>query len=208
MSQRVPQIKNQTYVFPELLEDRVENKPHAARFFLYLSNVLDLNLYKRKNTGTPPYNRPTLMAVILYSMYRGYFSTTGIIEFVKDSIGSQWILNGMKMPTYKTVERTINSLLNEIDEFFTQILSLCEKLSLIGEKRIYIDGVKIKANASKHKAMSYEHLTKKTKKGMDELKLLFTALKDSIEGFDNISDEEIENIISDEAEQVHNYLQV
>ena len=42
---------------------------------------------------------------------------------------------------------------------------------------------------------------------MDELKLLFTALKDSIEGFDNISDEEIENIISDEAEQVHNYLQ-
>lgn len=207
MSQRVPQIKNQTYVFPELLEDRVENKPHAARFFLYLSNVLDLNLYKRKNTGTPPYNRPTLMAVILYSMYRGYFSTTGIIEFVKDSIGSQWILNGMKMPTYKTVERTINSLLNEIDEFFTQILSLCEKLSLIGEKRIYIDGVKIKANASKHKAMSYEHLTKKTKKGMDELKLLFTALKDSIEGFDNISDEEIENIISDEAEQVHNYLQ-
>lgn len=43
---------------------------------------------------------------------------------------------------------------------------------------------------------------------MDELKLLFTALKDSIEGFDNISDEEIENIISDEAEQVHNYLQL
>ena len=207
MSLRVPQTKNQMYVFPELLEDKVENKPHAARFFLFLADVLDLDLYKQASMGTPPYSRPTLIAVILYAMYSGYFSTIGILKFAGDSIGAHWILNGMKMPSYKTVERIINSLLNEMDNFFSQILLICEDLALIGEKRIYIDGVKIKANASKHKAMSYGHLTKKIEGGKKEFELLFSALKDSIEGFEDLSDEEMEELINEEADKVHNVLQ-
>lgn len=207
MSLRVPQIKNQIYVFPELLGDKVENKPHAARFFLYLTGILDLDLYKRESMGTVPYSRPTLIAVILYAMYSGHFSTIGIIKFAEDSIGAQWILNGMKMPSYKTVERIINSLLEEMDNFFSQILSICKDLSLIGEKRIYVDGVKIKANASKHKAMSYGYLTKKIEGGKNEFKLLFTALKESIDGFEDLSDEEMSELINEEAYKVHNALQ-
>ena len=207
MSLRVPQIKNQMQVFPELLEEKVENGPHAARFFLYLADTLNLELYRRESIGTPPYSRPTLMAVILYSMYNGYFSTKGIIKFAKDSIGAHWILNGMKIPSYKTIERTIHSLLDEIDIFFAQILLICENLSLIGKKRIYIDGVKIQANASKHKAMSYKYLTKKIENKKNEIELLFTVLKDSIEGFENLSDEEMRKMITEEADKVHNVLQ-
>ena len=207
MSLRVPQMKNQTYVFPELLEDKVENKPHAARFFLYLAGILDLDLYKHASMGTPPYSRPTLIAVILFAMYSGYFSTIGILRFAGDSIGTHWILNGMKMPSYKTLERIINSLLDEMDNFFSQVLLICESLSLIGEKRIYIDGVKIKANASKHKAMSYGYLTKKIKSGKKEFELLFTALKGSIDGFEDLSDEEMAELINEEADKVHNVLQ-
>lgn len=207
MSLRVPQTKNQMYVFPELLVDKVENRPHAARFFLYLADMLDLNLYKRPIMGTTPYSRPTLIAVILYSMYNGYFSAQGIIKYAEDSIGIHWIFNGMKMPSYKTVERVINDLLDEIDNLFTQILSICKTLSLIGEKRIYIDGVKIKANASKHKAMSYGHLKKKIKSGKNEFELLFAALKESLDGFEELSDEEIRESINEEADKVHNALQ-
>ena len=207
MSLRVPQIKNQMYVFPELLEDKVGNKPHAARFFLYLASIMDLNLYKRESMGTPPYSRPTLIAVILYAMYSGHFSTIGIIKFAEDSIGAHWILNGMKMPSYKTVERIINSLLDEMDNFFSQILLICEDLTLVGKKRIYIDGVKIKANASKHKAMSYGHLAKKIKSGKKEFELLFTELKDSIDGFEDLSDEEIRELVNEDADTVHNVLQ-
>jgi hypothetical protein len=207
MSQRVPMMKCQMYVFPELLQEKVENKPHAARFFLYLAGILDLNLYRRESMGTPPYGRITLMAVILYAMYNGYFSAIEIVKFAGDSIGVHWMLNGMKMPSYKTIERIINSLLNEMDNFFTQILSVGENLSLIGEKRIYIDGVKIKANASKHKAMSYVHLTKKIKSSKKEFELLFAALKDSIEGFENLSEEEMSKLINEEADKVYNVLQ-
>lgn len=207
MSLRVPQIKNQMYIFPELLEDKVENKPHAARFFLYLAGVLDLGLYRKSNIGTPPYSRRTLIAVILFAMYRGIYSTNAIIKFAEDSIGAHWILNGMKMPSYKTVERIINSLLDEVDEFFTQILIICEKLSLIGKKRIYIDGVKIKANASKHKAMSYGHLSKKIESNKTALASLYEELKDTIDCFENLSDQEMEELINEEANRVYNILQ-
>lgn len=206
MSLRVPQMKNQIYVLPELLEEKVENGPHTARFYIYLADRLNLELYKKEVMGTTPYSRRTLMAVILYSMHEGYFSSKGIVKYVNDSIGAHWILNGMKIPSYKTVERVIQSLLDEIDNFFTQILLICEQLSLIGKNRIYIDGVKIKANASKHKAISYDHLVKKIPSYKNELELLFTELKSSIDGLENLSDEVMERLINREAEEVHNVL--
>jgi len=45
MSLRNPQIKNQLYIFPELLADKVEKNSHAARFFSYLAGILELDMY-------------------------------------------------------------------------------------------------------------------------------------------------------------------
>lgn len=94
-------------------------------------------MYKRESMGIPPFSRPTLIAVIFYAMYSGYFSTIGIIRFAEDSIGAQWILNGMKMPSYKTVERTINSLLEEMDNFFHRYYRYV-KTYLLSGKSVYI----------------------------------------------------------------------
>jgi hypothetical protein len=46
MSLRTPALRNQVIILPELLSERVERGPHAARFFLYLANELDINLYR------------------------------------------------------------------------------------------------------------------------------------------------------------------
>jgi transposase len=137
MSLRTPALRSQLILLPELLSEKVESGPHAARFFLYLSEALDLRMYKKWFMGTPPYSRPTLLAVILYSMYNGYFESRTILQYAGDSIGAQWILNGMAMPKYKTVQRTIDAFLEELDDVFTQILELCEQQSLIGGKRAY-----------------------------------------------------------------------
>jgi transposase len=191
MSSRASALRSQLVLLPELLAERVESGPHAARFFLYLAETLDLRLYKDTGLGTPPYERVTLLATIFYSMYSGYFESRNIVTFVNDSIGAQWILNGMKMPSFITVWRTINALLWELDNVFIQILSLCDQHGLIGGLRAYIDGVKVQANASKHKAMSYEYLGKKIARRKEELKELFAALRevvseiDLVEGFDD-----------------------
>jgi transposase len=206
MSLRTPALRNQLILLPELLAERVESGPHAARFFLYLAETLDIKLYKRLYLGTPPYNRPTLVAVILYAMHSGHFENRGIVQFVNDSIGAQWILNGMEMPSYKTVERTINGIIDEIDNIFEQVLTLCEHQDLIGRERCYTDGVKVQANASKHKAMSYEYLVKKIGRGKEDLKVLFEALREIINDYEGLTEGELQDIVLEDSSEVHNGL--
>jgi len=202
MSLRTPAISNQLIMLPELLAERVESGPHAARFFLYIAGELDLQLYRSTGLGTPPYSRATLLAVIFYAMYSGHFESRNIVQFAEDSIGAQWILNGMKMPRYKTVWQTIRDILDELDSIFIQILSLCEQQDLIGGKRSYIDGVKVQASASKHKAMSYEYLEKKITRGMEDLKALFVALREMVTEWD-LTEEDFCDIALEDASDVH-----
>ena len=203
MSIRTPALRNQQIFLPELLAEKVESGPHVARFFLYLAEKLNLKLYNKFYLGTPPYNRTTLVAVLLYAMYYGHFENRGIVQFVGDSIGAQWILNGMKMPSYKTVERTINDIIDELDNIFEQILTLCEQQELIGGKRCYTDGVKVQANASKHKAMSYEYLGKKIGRGKEDLKTLFGSLKEIIDNCEDLSEEELRETVLEDAISAH-----
>jgi len=203
MSLRTPALRDQLIILPELLAERVESGPHAARFFLYLAGLLDLRIYKRLYLGAPPCNRPTLVAVILYAMYKGVFENRGIVQFVEDSIGAQWILNGMSMPSYKTVERTINGIIDELDYIFKYILSLCEQQDLIGGERCYTDGVKVNANASKHKAMSYEYLGKKIGRGKEDLMGLFEALREQLDDCESLTEEELQEMILEDAASVN-----
>ena len=207
MTQRTPILRDQLIVLPELLAEKVERGAHAARFFLYLAEALDLQLYKRLYLGTPPYDRPILVAVILYAFYNGNYDNRGIVQFAEDSIGAQWILNGMNMPSYKTVERTINGIIGELEVIFQHVLGLCERMGLIGGERCYIDGVKIQANASKHKAMSYGYMEKKIARGKEDLKVLFKALRETIEDIEEIEEEKLEEIFLKDAVAAHEGLQ-
>lgn len=206
MAQRSPDAPNQVVFFQELLQEKIEHKPHAARFFSYLVDELDLIFYAPLSMGAPPYTRRTLTAVILYAMYHGHYAAQKICKFAEDSIGAQWLLSGMGMPGYKTVERTIDALLNEADRFLSQIIGICEGLALIGRQRMYIDGTKVQANASKHKAMSYEHLINKINRQTNELEALFESIKPYIDEAEQISEEELKACIHEQAQRVHHIL--
>ena len=206
MSLRKPALRDQQIFISELLAERVESGPHAARFFLYLAETLDLKLYSKWYIGTPPYSRPTLLAVILYSMYMGHYESQNIVQYATDSIGAQWILNGMNMPSYKTVQRTINAFLEELDHAFVQVLSLCEQQCLIGGERAYTDGVKVQANASKHKAMSYGYLEKRIARGKVDLKELIDGLRDIVEDC-NLPEDKFLEIVMEDAGDAHKGLQ-
>lgn len=207
MAQRAPDGKNQLVIFPELLQEKVSGGPHAARFFLYLAETLKLKLYARSTQGAPPFARPTLIAVLLYAMHHGKFSAPGIRKWAEDSIGVHWLLDGMNLPGYKTIERLMHGLLAEVDTLFVQILLICEQLSLIGKERGYIDGTKIKANASKHKAMSYKYLTERLERRQQECEALFESLRGPMEALASMSDDEMKQRIAEEASKVHRLLQ-
>ena len=199
MLRREPQLREQQMFLHELVSEIVERGPHAARFFLYLASILDLDLHKVSSTGTPPYSRATLLASIFYAMYSGHFASEKIIAFLHDSIGAQWILNGMAIPSRKTIDRVIDSLLLEIGNFYTQILELCDSVGLIGGERVYIDGTKKQANASKHKAMSYGYLKEKIANGKEALKILFAELRSIMDGIEELTDDEFEALVLEDA---------
>ncbi|MUV36893.1 hypothetical protein JNUCC1_03239 [Lentibacillus sp. JNUCC-1] len=206
MAHRSPNCPNQIVLFEELLQERVEHKPHAARFFMYLANVLDLRYYASLSMGAPRYSRRELTAVILYAMYHGHYAAQKIQQFAEDSIGAQWILSGMRMPSYKTVERTIDALFEEVDHLFIQIIGICDGLFLVGWKRMYIDGTKIQANASKHKAMSYERLTKKIDNQSINIESLFETMKPYISSLEQVPDDKLNACIHDQAQLVNHIL--
>ncbi|MFW6135170.1 MAG: hypothetical protein ACOC5R_06305, partial [Elusimicrobiota bacterium] len=71
MSRRSSPSRSQMMLIDRLIKNRVKNKPHAARFFLYIANIVYLPFYEGKIEGAPRYDRPTLVALILYGLYRG-----------------------------------------------------------------------------------------------------------------------------------------
>ena len=90
----------------------------------------------------------------------------------------------------------------ELDSAFIQILSICDQQDLIGGQRVYTDGVKIQANASKHKAMSYGYLGKKINCGMEDLKELFAVLRD-IANDSDLSEEDFHELVMEDAVDTH-----
>ena len=194
MSWRSPH-RNQIALLPELVKQRVENKPHAARFFLYIANILYIPFYQTEIQGTPPYDRPTLVALILYGLYKGNFSADKIIDMSEDSIGATWILGNMSLPSAKTFRRVINDLLEHIDLIFYQVIKLCDAFDLIGKERLFIDGTKTKANASKHKAMSYKYLCDKIDKTETKIEDLMKKIITCVTDQKDMNDEELIELI-------------
>jgi transposase len=190
-------------LIPELVKNRIENKPHAARFFFYIANALYLPFYETKFEGTPPYNRPTLVALILYSLFEGQFTAEDIHEFAKYNLGAIWILDCMILPSAKTISRVLNDILDNIELIFKQVVQLCQAFDLIGQEKMYIDGTKTKANASKHKAMSYKYMCKKIEKGEEKISGLIEEVFGFMKDYQDLNDEELKQLIISESKQIY-----
>ncbi|MFW6273113.1 MAG: IS1182 family transposase [bacterium] len=195
--------RNQIRLIDRLIENRIKNKPHAARFFLYIANTVYFPFYEVKDQGTPPYDRPTLVALILYGLYKGRILSDSIIALAKENLGGIYILGKLSIPSYKTVERVIDDILDNIDLFFHQVLELCIKFDLVGGNKAFIDGTKTKANASKHKAMSYDYLNKKIDSTKEQIKESLEEITDYFSGFENLSDEDFFELLKSESIRLH-----
>ncbi len=181
-------------LIPELLESRIPPN-HVARFFLLIAHILNITMHEEKTTGRKGYHRPTALALVLYALYDGKSSAGSIFEFASMNLGAIFILGNMDIPSIKTIQNILNEVLDNIDAIHEQILSIIESIGLIGKKRVYIDGKKSKANASKHKAMSYKRIGEKIAKEEANLQELVLDVITIMEDFDDIEDEALVALI-------------
>lgn len=161
---------------------------HLALFILDVVTELDLSaimrVYEAKDTrGRAGYHPVMMVALLLYAYCVGKPSSRRIERATYEDIAFR-VLAGDRHPDHDTIATFRKQHLKALAGLFLQVLQLCQKAGLVKLGHISIDGSKMKANASKHKAMSYERMTEAEKKLKQEVQ----ALLDEAERIDREED--------------------
>ena len=134
---------------------------HLARFILDIVLGLDLraitSYYEREHRGFPPHNPIMMTALLLYAYCVGVPSSRKIEKRTHEDIAFR-VITGNTHPNYSCISEFRRIHLQAISELFVQVLVLCEALGLVKLGTVALDGTKVQANASKHKAMSYDRM--------------------------------------------------
>jgi hypothetical protein len=112
-----------------------------------------------------------MVALLLYSYCRGIFSSRKIMQACQERLTYR-VITGDDIPDFRTISDFRKLHLKELKRLFVQVLRLCQEAGLVKLGHIALDGTKIKANASRHKAMSYGRILKEEKRLAEEIKQL------------------------------------
>ncbi len=157
-----PYQPDQLLLLPPSIEEWLPEH-HLARFVSEVVDELDLSAIEdtySEERGYPPYHPRMMTKLLLYGYCTGTYSSRRLAEKLVDSVAYRYLAAG-NQPDFRTLSdfRKLHGV--ALSELFEQILKLCQKSGLVKLGRVAIDGTKIKANASKHKAMSYRRMIEK-----------------------------------------------
>jgi transposase len=142
------------------------SKGHLARLVVSLVreqlSLTQISASYSGEKGQPPYHPAMMTALRLYSYRSGAYSSRRIAKACRERTDFLMIV-ALDPPNFRTVSEFRRRHSAALSGLFTQVLPLCEKAGLVKLGHVALDGTKIKANASKHKAMSYERMTRREK---------------------------------------------
>ena len=170
---------DQQLLLPPNLRDWL-NEGHLALFLLDVVQSLDLSAimesYKEGDgRGRPPYHPTMMVTLLIYAYCMGKPSSRKIERATYEDVGYR-VLSGDRHPDHDSIADFRKRHLQALAGLFIQVLMLCEKAGLVKLGHVALDGTKVKANASKHKAMSYDRMCETEKRLEAEVKkLLETA---------------------------------
>jgi transposase len=155
-----PYFPEQDFLLPPSLREWLR-EDHLAYFVSDMLDQLDLSAiedhYEREQRGYPPYHPRMMAKVLVYGYCVGVFSSRKLEKRLVEDIGFRVLAAGNE-PDFRTISEFRRVHLKALEGLFEQVLQLALKLGAMKLGRVAIDGTKIKANASKHKAMSYRRL--------------------------------------------------
>jgi transposase len=192
-----PYVPEQDLLLPPSLRDWLP-EDHLAFFVSDLIDQLDLSgitsVYEDEERGYPPYHPVMLTKVLVYAYCVGVFSSRRIQRRLVEDVAFRVLAAG-NQPDFRTIADFRKTHLTVLRGFFEQVLRLARELGAPRVGRVALDGSKIKANASKHKAMSYGRMREKQRQLRDEVKDLLAqaeaadAAEDAEYGRDRRGDE-------------------
>lgn len=133
-------------------------KDHLAYFVSDVVTELDLSAilttYGGVTRGNAPYDPRMLVTVLLYAYAVGIPASRQIARELEENVAFR-VLAANQRPDFRTISDFRQQHLAALTDLFVQVLKLCQRAGLVKLGHIALDGTKVKANASKHKAMSY-----------------------------------------------------
>lgn len=172
-----PYDPSQQLLFPPNLHDWVP-EAHLARFVSDVVESLDLTaLYQdydaKDGRGTRPYHPAMMLKLLVYGYCIGVRSSRRIERATYDDVAFRF-LSANQHPDHDCIASFRRRHLKVLPDLFAQVLKLCREAGLVKLGNVALDGTKLKANASKHKAMSYARMVEEEKKLLAEIQRLLT----------------------------------
>ncbi|TFB81859.1 IS1182 family transposase [Cryobacterium luteum] len=148
---------------------------HLSRFIAdIVETQLDLKKFYAsyaKSKGQPPYDPRLMVRVLLYGYCVGVRSSRELERVCVDVVAFRW-LAAQQAPDFRSIARFRKRHLSSLGNVFLQALELCRAAGMVSLGQVALDGTKVRANASRRKAMSYARLTEKQKVLADEVSAL------------------------------------
>ena len=192
-----PYLPDQEFLLPPSLRDWLPEN-HLVYF---VSDVIDsVNLsamdavYGGELRGQPPYDPRMMTKVLVYGYCMGVFSSRRIQQRLAEDVAFRVLAAG-NAPNFRTISDFRKIHLTTLEGLFEQVLKIALEAGAMKLGRVALDGTKVKANASKHKAMSYDRMQEKERQIRAEVRELLAqaeavdAEEDALYGADQRGDE-------------------
>ena len=159
----LPYDPDQQLLLPAALREWLP-EDHLAYFISDVVDQLDLSeitaRYEGERRGGPPYHPTMMVKVLLYAYCVGVPSSRRIATRLHEDIAFR-VLAANNTPDFRTISDFRKDHLAALSGLFLQVLLLCQREGLVKLGHVALDGTKVRANASKHKAMSYKRMKEK-----------------------------------------------
>ena len=159
----LPYDPDQQLLLPAALREWLPDD-HLAYFISDVVDQLDLSeitsRYEQERRGGPPYHPRMMVKVLLYGYCIEVASSRRIAQRLHEDIALR-VLAANNTPDFRTISDFRKDHLAALSGLFLQVLALCQRAGLVKLGHVALDGAKVRANASKHKAMSYKRMKEK-----------------------------------------------
>jgi transposase len=164
--------RDQQYLFPPSVQDWLP-EDHLARFVVDIASQLDIRPITEAyaGRGSKAYHPEILLSLLFYGYATGVYSSRKIEQATYDSVAFRFISVNTH-PDHDTIATFRKRFLDQLKPLFVQILMLAHEMGLMKLGKVSLDGTKIKANASKHHALSWGHACKLEKQLQAEVQEL------------------------------------
>ena len=158
----LPYEPQQMLLLPQALQDWLP-QDHLAHFISDTVDSLDLSAFHARYDKGGPRNQPfhpaMMVKLLVYGYATGVFSSRKMAKKLHEDIAFRVLAAG-NFPAHRTLRDFRAFHLKELSELFVQVVRLAREMGLVKLGTIAVDGTKLKANASRHKAMSYGYMLK------------------------------------------------